>query len=182
MYNVSIRVGDIVLDCEWNDSPTANLIHAALPIDARGNYWGGEIYFEIPVQAPRKRAPAPSSSPEPSLTGPPVTASVSSGDLPRQAKVTSAVRQAPSTSSGESSTPKSFRDSRPATYASKPEPSLHFSPPNGRSTRYERQDFVALACRAQRTVQVRLRAPSGARLVLTALSRTSPRRVVRNAG
>ena len=59
---------------------------------------------------------------------------------------------------------------------------LHFSPPDGLSTRYDRQDFVALACRAQRTVQVRLRAPSGARLVLTALSPTSPRHVVRNAG
>ena len=59
---------------------------------------------------------------------------------------------------------------------------LHFSPPDGRSTRYDRQDFVALACRAQRTDQVRLRAPSGSRLVLTALSPTSPRRVVRNAG
>ena len=56
MYNVSIRVGDIVLDCEWNDSPTASLIHAALPIDARGNYWGGEIYFEIPVQAPQEES------------------------------------------------------------------------------------------------------------------------------
>ena len=44
------------------------------------------------------------------------------------------------------------------------------------------RDFVALACRAQRTVQVRLRAPSGSRLVLTVLSPTSPRRVVRNAG
>ena len=30
--------------------------------------------------------------------------------------------------------------------------------------------------------KVRLRAPSGSRLVLTALSRTSPRHVVRNAG
>ena len=60
--------------------------------------------------------------------------------------------------------------------------SLHFSPPDGRSTRYEHQDFVALACRAQRTVQVRLRAPSGSRLVLTALSCTSPRHVVRKAG
>ena len=59
---------------------------------------------------------------------------------------------------------------------------LHFSPPDGRSTRYDCQDFVALACRARRTVQVRLRAPSGSRLVLTALSRTSPRHVVRNAG
>ena len=70
------------------------------------------------------------------------------------------------------------------------EVNLHFSPPDGRSTPYDRQDFVALACRAQRTVQVRLRAPSGSRLfpppglrlVLTALSRTSPRHVVRNAG
>ena len=68
--------------------------------------------------------------------------------------------------------------------------SLPFSPPDGRSTRYDCQDFVALACRARRTVQVRLRAPSGSRLfsppglrlVLTALSRTSPRHVVRNAG
>ena len=57
-----------------------------------------------------------------------------------------------------------------------------FSPPGGRSTPYDRQDFVALACRAQRTVQVRLRAPSGSRLVLAVLSRTSPRHVVRNAG
>ena len=61
-------------------------------------------------------------------------------------------------------------------------PNLYVSPPDGRSTRYDRHDFVALACRAQRTVQVRLRAPSGARLVLTALSPTSPCHVVRNAG
>ncbi|MDE0295242.1 MAG: hypothetical protein OXI93_13720, partial [Bryobacterales bacterium] len=31
--------------------------------------------------------------------------------------------------------------------------SLHFSLPDGRSTRYEHQDFVALACRARRTVK-----------------------------
>lgn len=33
-----------------------------------------------------------------------------------------------------------------------------------------------------RTVQVRLRAPTGTRLVLTSFSRTSPRHVMRNAG
>ena len=32
-------------------------------------------------------------------------------------------------------------------------PSLHFSPPDGRSARYDRHDFVALACRARRTVK-----------------------------
>ena len=33
------------------------------------------------------------------------------------------------------------------------EPNLHFSPPDGRSTRYDRHDFVALACRARRTIK-----------------------------
>ena len=73
-------------------------------------------------------------------------------------------------------------------------PLTHFTSPRAEkcrlSTRCERHGFVALACRAQRTVQVHLRAPSGSRLfpppglrlVLTALSRTSPRRVVRHAG
>ena len=62
------------------------------------------------------------------------------------------------------------RRPEPRTAQAEPVPGLHFSPPDGRSTRYDRQDFVALACRARRTVQVRLRAPSGSRLVLTALS------------
>jgi hypothetical protein len=56
MRSVRIHVGDVDLDCEWNDSPTANLIHAALPIDARGSYWGGEIYCEIPVHAQREES------------------------------------------------------------------------------------------------------------------------------
>ena len=62
--------------------------------------------------------------------------------------------------------------------------------PTVEAREYEHQDFVALACRARRTVQVRRRAPSGSRLfpppglrlVLTALSPTSPRLVVRHAG
>lgn len=48
---VNIRVGNVVVESEWNDSETAKLIAAALPIEASGNYWGGEIYFEIPVSA-----------------------------------------------------------------------------------------------------------------------------------
>jgi hypothetical protein len=41
----------VEIQSEWNDSPTARRILAALPLQARGNYWGGEIYFEIPVIA-----------------------------------------------------------------------------------------------------------------------------------
>ena len=48
---VRITVGDISLEAEWYDTPTANLIYDALPISARGSYWGDELYFPIPVQA-----------------------------------------------------------------------------------------------------------------------------------
>ncbi len=49
---VRIRAGDLAVDAEWNDSPTAQEIYNALPLSANGNYWGGEIYFQIPVSAP----------------------------------------------------------------------------------------------------------------------------------
>ena len=52
MQTVLFRIGHIEVHAEWNDSETARLIYEALPLDARGNYWGGEIYFEIPVNAP----------------------------------------------------------------------------------------------------------------------------------
>jgi hypothetical protein len=35
------------------DNATADAIWAALPITARGNRWGDEIYFEIPVHLPQ---------------------------------------------------------------------------------------------------------------------------------
>lgn len=48
---VQIRVGDVTIEAEWNNSPTAQQIYEALPLSARGNYWGAEIYFQIPVSA-----------------------------------------------------------------------------------------------------------------------------------
>jgi len=40
----------VVMEAELNDSRTAEAIWNALPIEARGNTWGDEIYFSIPVE------------------------------------------------------------------------------------------------------------------------------------
>ena len=46
---IQIKVGDVVLDAELNDSQTADLVWDALPIESGYNAWGDEIYFAIPV-------------------------------------------------------------------------------------------------------------------------------------
>ncbi len=51
MARIRIVAGQITLDAELNDTPTAQEILAALPFEARANRWGDEIYFEIPVFA-----------------------------------------------------------------------------------------------------------------------------------
>ena len=48
---VRITVGDAELEAAWGHSETANRIYEALPLTAEGAYWGGELYFEIPVDA-----------------------------------------------------------------------------------------------------------------------------------
>jgi len=37
------------------DTPTARAVVAALPVSARANTWGEEVYFEIPVTAKLER-------------------------------------------------------------------------------------------------------------------------------
>ncbi len=59
MKTITISAGDVSLPAELNDSPTAQQIWDALPLDGTANVWGDEIYFEIPVvadQAPDARA------------------------------------------------------------------------------------------------------------------------------
>ena len=48
---ITITVGQVTLDAELNDSPCADRIYEALPIEATANTWGEEIYFRIPVVA-----------------------------------------------------------------------------------------------------------------------------------
>ena len=51
MGTILITAGSVEMEAELNDSPTAQQIWEALPIEGRANIWGDEIYFEIPVVA-----------------------------------------------------------------------------------------------------------------------------------
>jgi len=46
---IVIKVGENVLEAQLNDSVTAKAIFDALPIGAKAQRWGGEIYFSIGV-------------------------------------------------------------------------------------------------------------------------------------
>ena len=48
---IRIRVGEVALEAELNDTATAAKIGEALPVRSSFNTWGDEIYFSIPVDA-----------------------------------------------------------------------------------------------------------------------------------
>lgn len=52
MRKIRIMAGEVTATATLNDSPTADAIWKALPLTARGNTWGDEIYFGIPVHLP----------------------------------------------------------------------------------------------------------------------------------
>jgi hypothetical protein len=47
---IRILVSDLKVEAELNESRTAQLIWEALPMAAKTNLWGEEIYFAIPVK------------------------------------------------------------------------------------------------------------------------------------
>ncbi len=49
MRTIVITAGSVSMQAELNESSTASAIWDALPIKARANTWGDEIYFGIPV-------------------------------------------------------------------------------------------------------------------------------------
>jgi hypothetical protein len=55
---IRITAGTVTLDAELNDSRAAAAIAGALPIEAKGQTWGDEIYFDIGLalaaEAPRE--------------------------------------------------------------------------------------------------------------------------------
>jgi len=52
MRRIRINAGRVTALATFNETTTADAIWGALPITARGNRWGDEIYFEIPVCVP----------------------------------------------------------------------------------------------------------------------------------
>jgi hypothetical protein len=52
---IKIRAGTVEAEAVLNDSLTAKNIWEALPIEAKANTWGDEIYFAIPVKAPLEK-------------------------------------------------------------------------------------------------------------------------------
>jgi len=55
---IKITAGDVSAYAALNETQTAQKIWDALPIEARGNTWGDEIYFSIPVHLGEENAQA----------------------------------------------------------------------------------------------------------------------------
>src|SRR5512133_2427078 len=55
MKKIRITGGDVVASASLNDTDTAGAIWEALPLEARANTWGDEIYFSIPVRLETER-------------------------------------------------------------------------------------------------------------------------------
>ena len=53
-----IAAGAVSAHAALNDSPTAQAVWAALPIEAAAQTWGDEIYFSIPVSLAEEDAQA----------------------------------------------------------------------------------------------------------------------------
>jgi hypothetical protein len=49
MSVIEISSGELSVQAELNESPTAQEIWNKLPLEGRANAWGDEIYFEVPV-------------------------------------------------------------------------------------------------------------------------------------
>jgi hypothetical protein len=48
---IQITTSGVTVIATLNGSPTADMLWEALPVSARGQTWGDEIYFSIPVEA-----------------------------------------------------------------------------------------------------------------------------------
>lgn len=52
---IRIRIGRVSLEAELLDTPTADIIWAALPLHSSAETWGEAVKFEVPVESGRER-------------------------------------------------------------------------------------------------------------------------------
>jgi len=50
LSEIRISAGNIAVSAVLMDTPTANQIEAAMPLEGTANVWGDEIYFDVPIQ------------------------------------------------------------------------------------------------------------------------------------
>ena len=55
MARIRFDFGDLILDAELLDTPTAKAIAAALPVTSAALTWGEEVYFDVPVEVAREQ-------------------------------------------------------------------------------------------------------------------------------
>jgi len=54
MRKIKIKAGRVELRVELLDTPTADAVYAALPIQSRASTWGDEVYFATPISVDRE--------------------------------------------------------------------------------------------------------------------------------
>jgi len=55
MPRIRFDVGDLTVDADLLDTPTAKAIAAALPVTSAALTWGEEVYFDVPVNVAREK-------------------------------------------------------------------------------------------------------------------------------
>ncbi|WP_455203889.1 cyclophilin-like fold protein [Kaarinaea lacus] len=54
MSKIELTIGEITLRAQLLDTPTAQAIYAALPIQSVARTWGEEVYFTVPVNVDKE--------------------------------------------------------------------------------------------------------------------------------
>ncbi len=54
MARIRFDFGDLTLEADLLDTPTAKAVAAALPISSSVLTWGEEVYFDVPLQVARE--------------------------------------------------------------------------------------------------------------------------------